>query len=161
MKFLWVTLLLFLTAFGLLLWTSDQVTWQGERTIYAATCEGGNWVGLRCTGQLAAGDRHRFRASKSRHEVIYWIAGSKAPSGKFTDCDVKDRDNWTCNAQIGQPPVIAFELSHGRPTAHLAGLTLPYHGIAKVKWLALGAGLGWSDEADFSNESPAARPGKH
>ena len=31
------------------IWASDRITLQGERTIYTVNCEGGNWVGNRCT----------------------------------------------------------------------------------------------------------------
>ena len=88
-------LVLVLAALAILVWASDHITLQGERTIYSVTCEGGAWDGLRCTGRLAAGDRYRFRASPSRNEVLYWVAGSRAPSGKYTDCKVASRDNWT------------------------------------------------------------------
>ena len=67
-------------ALGVFIWSSDRVTLEGERTVYTVTCEQGAWDGLRCTGRIAAGDRHRFRSSRSRREVVYWIAGSAAPS---------------------------------------------------------------------------------
>ncbi len=158
MKVFWAALSLFLVVFGTLLWASDQVTLQGERTIYTVECQGGHWEGLRCTGRLVPGNRHRFRSSRSRHEVLYWIAGSKSPSGKLSDCQVKDRDNWSCNAEIGQPPTIAHELTQGRPTSHLAGLAVPFHAVAKMKWLALEAGFDGFHEADFSNDLSAFPP---
>src|SRR5664279_4924927 len=67
---------------GILIWASDRITLQGERTIYSVICEGGDPVSLRCTSRLAVGERYRFRASVCRNEVVYWIAGSRARSGK-------------------------------------------------------------------------------
>jgi hypothetical protein len=160
MKVLWGTFILALTVFAILLWGSDQVTWEGERTIYAVTCEGGNWSGLTCAGHLAAGERYRFRASRSRNEVVYWIAGSKSPSGKYSDCQVKDRDNWTCNSQTGQPASIALGLSRGRPTSQAPGLVVPFHAVTKWKWLALVAGLSLSTDADFGSDSASPPPRK-
>jgi hypothetical protein len=85
---LWVFLILGLVGLGTLIWASDHVTLEGERTIYTVTCESGVWDGLRCTGRLVAGDRYRFRSSRSRNEVMYWTAGSDAPSGKYASCQV-------------------------------------------------------------------------
>jgi hypothetical protein len=135
------------------------MTWQGERTIYGVNCEGGAWSGLRCSGRLVEGDRFRFRASQARSEVLYWVAGSKARSGKLSDCQVKDRDNWACNAEVGQPPVIALEFSNGRPVPQANGLVLPFHAVRKWKWLALHAGVSWLAYADFSSDLPYSRKG--
>lgn len=82
-----------LVVLALLVWMSDAITLQGERTIYTVNCEHGDWEGSRCTGTMVASDRYRYRASKSRSEVIFWIGGSSLPSGRYTDCDVKNRGN--------------------------------------------------------------------
>ena len=86
------------------LWASDKITYEGERTIYTVRCEQGNWEGLQCKGRMVAGDRYRFRASVSKQEVLYWVVGSSQPSGKFSRCTVKDRGNWSCEANADQPP---------------------------------------------------------
>ena len=49
-----------------LLWGSDRITLQGERTIFTVDCAGGVWEGARCTGNLVPGKRYAFRASKAR-----------------------------------------------------------------------------------------------
>jgi hypothetical protein len=140
------------------IWASDRITLQGERTIHTVACEGGAWDGLRCTGHLVAADRYRFRSSHARNEVLYWIAGSKAPSGKFTDCRVQDRDNWTCNVESGQPPSIAHELSGGRPTSHLNGIDASFHAVSKGKWWALSSGILAFTDADYSSDSGSPPP---
>jgi hypothetical protein len=158
MKTLWPFLLAMIVIIGGMMWVSDWITLEGERTVYTVTCPGGVWDGLRCTGRIAAGDRYRFRASRSRGEVLYWIAGSSAPSGKYTDCQVANRANWTCNVQIGQPLSIALEFSNGRPTFYGAGLTAPFYGVAKWKWWAIHFGIPGITEADFRNRTDSPRP---
>jgi len=145
---------------ALLIWGSDRVTLQGERTIYTVKCERGAWVGLQCTGRIVAGDRHRFRSSRSRNEVLHWIAGSGAPSEKFTDCKVTDRDNWSCTFQPGQPRTITYVLAHGRPVSGGVERVLPCHAVVKWKWWALRAGISGFTKADYSNAStPNPLPG--
>jgi hypothetical protein len=158
MKILWISFILGFGGLAFLLWGSDQITWQGERTIYTAACERGAWQGLHCSGQLAAGDLYRFRASRSRNEVLYWVAGSPAPSGKFAACKVKDRDNWTCNAQADQPPSIAHALSHGKPVPYGSGIAMPFHGVSKWKWWALKMGIPGITEADHANAAVPPPP---
>jgi hypothetical protein len=133
-----------------LLWGSDRITLQGERTIFTVDCAGGVWEGARCTGYLVPGKRYAFRASKARQEVLYWIRGSEAPSGRYTDCSVTDRDNWSCNVVIdGEPRTIAFEMVKGQPTRVGSGLVLPYHSVPKWKWWLMD--LGFSSFRDASN----------
>ena len=155
-----VLLILLLGGFGIMIWASDRVTLKGDRTIYAVACERGVWEGLRCTGRLTAGDRHRFRASPSRKEVLFWIAGSNAPFGKYTDCQVTNRDNWTCNVLADEKPSIAHELSHGKPTSKGTGSVLPFHAVAKWKWWALRARISGFTEADYGSEPSDANSGK-
>ena len=102
------------------IWASDRITLEGERTIYTVACEQGVWDGLRCTGRIRPAERYRFRASRSRHEIVYWIAGSPKASGKYLDCDVTDRDRWNCKAGPGDLPTIAHELQDGKPVQRAA-----------------------------------------
>ncbi|HEX7441836.1 MAG TPA: hypothetical protein VF319_17250, partial [Caldimonas sp.] len=83
-------------ALGFAAWASDFVTMQGERTIYTVDCKNGVWQGDRCGGQVVAGTRYRFRALKPHGEVIFWMVGSKEPSGKFNECTIQDGRNWVC-----------------------------------------------------------------
>ena len=133
---------------GVIIWAGDKITLKGERTIHTVQCVDGNWVGWRCTGVMVAGDRYRFRASRTRQEVIFWVVGSKQPSGKYTDCVVKDRDNWKCNASPGQPPAITHTLINGRPDD---GGTVPpsIHGVEKWKWWLLRGGIHAFANADY------------
>lgn len=126
---------------AVVLWGSDRITLQGERTIFTVNCDRGSWQGNRCTGDLAPGSQYAFRASHARNEVLYWVRGSNAPSGKFSDCMVKDRDNWTCNVHIDQQPALTFEMSKGKPTRGLLGLGMPFHSVPKWKWWALSLGI--------------------
>jgi len=124
------------------------VTLQGERTIYSVNCAQGVWEGLQCTGRLVADERYVFRANARRHEVIYWVRGSNAPSGTYTDCTVIDRDNWSCNVRTDLPPTIAYEMANGRPTQGGHGLTLPFHHVPKWKWWLMRIGVHTFSEAN-------------
>jgi hypothetical protein len=153
-----IYLLVIVGALGVFIWSSDRITLEGQRTIYTVTCEHGDWDGLRCSGRLAAGDRYRFRSSRSRNEVAYWIAGSAAPSGKYTDCNVTDRDFWSCKPQAGEPPSITHELSDGRPVQRVAGVDLPFHAVTKWKWWVLRMGIPGLRKADYSNSVNPHKP---
>ena len=123
---------------GLLVWTSDSITLQGERTVYTAECHGGDWQGERCTGNLIAGQRFRFRALKAHREVLFWTVGSsKAPSGKFTDCTIQDGRNWRCKANSDLRQSITLEMSHGQPVPDSSGIAHSFHQIPKWRWLLL------------------------
>jgi hypothetical protein len=135
-------------AVSLLIWGSDRITLQGERTIYTVECEQGVWQDNRCTGRLVAGERYAFRASPRRHEVLYWVRNSNAPSGKYSDCAVTDRNNWSCNVQVGQLPSIAYELKDGRPTRSGGGLTMAFHDVPKWKWWLIDIGVSVFREAN-------------
>lgn len=130
-----------------MMWGSDWITLQGERTIYTVRCDNGSWDGDRCTGRLVPGDRHAFRASRSRNEVVYWIRESKAPSGKYTDCMVKDRDNWSCNVRTDQKPGITFEMTHGKPTHTQMNDIGAFHAVAKWEWWLMKLGCRFFHQA--------------
>ncbi len=155
---LFILSVLVAAALAVFIWASDRITMEGERTVYTVTCEQGAWDGLRCTGRMAAGDRHRFRASRSRHEIVYWIAGSSKPSGKYTDCDVTDRDRWACKAREGDPPSITHAIEDGRPVHQAGGSDAPYHAVTKWKWWAINAGIPGFRKADFSSTLDPRHP---
>jgi hypothetical protein len=132
--------------FALLVWGSDRITMQGERTIYTVDCEGGAWTGTHCGGRLVAGSRYAFRASALRKEVIYWTRGTSDPSGTYSDCNVVDRDNWVCKVRADQPAAITHEMKNGRPMRDAQVQTPNHHDVAKWKWWALRLGLpGFAD----------------
>jgi hypothetical protein len=126
-----------LAVLALLIWGSDRITMQGERTIYTVECAGGAWEGTHCPGKLVPGPRYAFRASRTRGEVLHWIRGSTEPSGRYSDCTIKDRDNWSCNAQVDGKPQLTYEMVNGRPTRGVGGLTTAFHDVPKWKWWAL------------------------
>jgi hypothetical protein len=136
-----------LSAFGLLIWASDHITMQGERTIYTVKCEGGKWEGTRCTGRLVPAQRYGFRASPARGEVIYWVRGSAEPSGKLSGCKVVDRDNWSCTMAADQTPVAAFEMKKGRPTRADDPRVIAFREVPKWKWWLMDVGVGVFSEA--------------
>ena len=142
------TIVLLLIA-GTLIWASDQITLQGQRTIYTVDCVNGSWDAKRCTGQLVAGNRYRFRASKARQEVVFWVAGSNEPSGKYADCTVKDRGNWSCTVAEGQPASITNEMANNSPTRKDAGTATPVRAVPKWKWWVLRTGLPVFKEVAF------------
>ncbi|MEP7181667.1 MAG: hypothetical protein ABI886_05740 [Betaproteobacteria bacterium] len=143
-----VRVLLALGVLAGIIWVSDRVTLEGERTVYGVDCKGGEWRDEVCAGRMTPGPLYRFRASRTRQEVIFWIAGSAEPSGKYTDCMVRDRGNWTCNRRLDQPASIAYEMIDGVPTRSGSGLTIAYHAVPKWKWWALRTGLPLFSEAD-------------
>ena len=144
-----VRVLLAIAVLAGIIWVSDRVSMEGERTVYGVVCKDGEWRGETCTGRIAPGPQYRFRASRSRQEVIFWIAGSTEPSGKYTDCAVKDRGNWTCNRRMDQPSSIAYEMVDGKPARGGTGLTVPFHAVHKWKWWALRTGLPLFSQADY------------
>jgi hypothetical protein len=123
--------------FGVLAWASDFFTLQGEWTVYTVECKQGTWSGDQCSGKLAAAERYRFRALKPHGEVFFWIVGSAEPSGRFTQCEIKNRKNWACKANADSPRSITLELSNGRPVPDPTANTRPFHAVPKVTWLLL------------------------
>ncbi len=139
---------LVIVALGVFIWSTDRITFQGERTVYTVTCDGGAWVDAHCTSKLVATARYTFRASRSRQEVLYWIVGSNTPSGRYADCHVENRGNWSCNVAIGnQPPTVTYEMKNDRPVPGLEGLAVPFHAVPKWKWWAIRYGIGRFSEA--------------
>ena len=151
MKRRWVSgavmALLFVLVVVALVWASDRITLQGERTIYTVQCADGVWEGGHCTGRLVAGPRYAFRVSPRRHEVLHWIRGSEEPSLRFTGCDVKNRDNWSCAADPGQPPTIAYAMRDGRPVLQGDAAIGSFHDVSKWKWWAIRYGVNFFTDA--------------
>ncbi len=145
----WIAIVLVVSGLVVVLWASDKITYEGERTIYSVRCEQGDWDGLACRGTMVAGDRYRFRASKSKQEVLYWVVGSAAPSGKYAQCKVKDRGNWSCPENAGQPPTITHEMVNGRPLRDGSGRDLPFHAVPKWVWWVLDAGIHVYNKAGY------------
>jgi hypothetical protein len=123
---------------ALLIWSSDFITLQGERTVYTAACDGGSWQGEQCTGNLLAGERFRFRALKAHREVLFWTVGSSTEaSGKFNDCNIQDGRNWSCKANADLAITITHEMSRGQPVPDLSGIGRSFHQLPKWRWWLL------------------------
>ena len=137
----WATFVIIAAALIVAMWASDKITYEGERTIYTVRCEQGSWDGLLCRGTMVAGERYRFRASVSKQEVLYWVVASSQPSGKYTQCVVKDRGNWSCEASAGQPRTIARAMMNGRPRREGDEQHIAFHAVPKWVWWVLDAGL--------------------
>ena len=135
-----VTLLVLLIAVTTAAWATDFVTLESEWTIYTANCSSA-WQANHCTGKLLPGDRHRFRALKAHREVLYWTAGDMGESGRFVRCDIMDGRNWACPANPGSPPAITRRMVRGIPDPDKDADRLPFHRIAKVRWVALTYGI--------------------
>ncbi len=129
-------LALLFAALALFIWATDSVTLQGERTIYTAICAAGAWAGDSCNGRLEAAQRYRFRALKSKGEVVYWTAGSREPSGKLASCEIQDGRNWTCKEATGEPRAIAHEMRQGFAVIS-AGDAAPFRTVKKWRWFLL------------------------
>ena len=123
------------------IWTTDKITLQGERTIYTVNCANGNWDGKRCTGELDAGPRYRYRALKARGEVLFWVLGANEPSSKLTGCTIQDGRNWTCPVSPHASQSITLGLVSGDPLTNPAWPTRPLHAVSKMTWIFLS--LGW------------------
>lgn len=123
------------------IWTTDQVTFQGERTVYTVTCANGAWDGNRCTGELAAGPRYRYRALKARGEVLFWVLGANEPSSKLTGCTIQDGRNWTCPVSADAKGSVTLALVSGTPQRDAAWPTRPLHAVSKMTWIFLNNGL--------------------
>lgn len=145
----WLFFGLIVVFLALVLWASDKITYEGERTVYAVRCENGSWDGLVCRGKMVAAERYRFRASVSKREVLYWVVGSPDPSGKYSQCQVKDRGNWSCPEAAGQPPTITREMVNGRPKRDGDPNALPFHAVPKWMWWILDAGLHLYSKAGY------------
>jgi hypothetical protein len=135
--------------FALWMWLTDFITFQGENTVYTVSCQGGEWQGERCTGRLAASERYRFRALRNRGEVLFWRLRSSEPSGRFTQCQVRDGRNWTCPPGADAGRTIALAVEHGRAVRDAGGRTLPFRAVQKWRWLLLDAGLYAGDTAQY------------
>ena len=138
----WVSVIVVLAGLGFAGWCSDFVTMQGERTVYTVECRNGAWQGNRCSGQLAAGERYRYRALRPHSEVIFWTVGSKAPSGKFGECTIKDGRNWQCKANADAPRSITLQMAEGVPVAGPSAVTRSFRAVTKWRWLLLQRGWG-------------------
>lgn len=124
-----------------LIWKTDRVTMQGERTVYTVNCVHGTWAGNRCTGEVSAGPRYRYRALKARREVLFWVLGSPDPSSKLTDCTIQDGRNWTCPVSKDAPQSLTLEMANGAPVRNTAWPTQVFHAVSKVTWLLLDLGF--------------------
>jgi hypothetical protein len=145
---LFVPVLVVAVLISVLAWAGDYVTLQGERTVYTVECKQGTWNGDRCTGKLAAADRYRFRALRVHREVLFWIVGSTEPSGRFTQCDIKDGRNWVCKPNADSPRAITLAMARGRPVPDPAADTRAFHAVSKVRWLLLKYEIAFGNTAD-------------
>ena len=145
----WFAIVLVVGGLAAVLWASDKITYEGERTVYTVRCDRGEWDGLQCRGTMVAADRYRFRASVVKQEVLYWVVGSPAPSGKFAQCKVRDRGNWACPDTVGQPQTIAHEMVNGRPKRDGTDRDLPFRAVPKWVWWVLNSGVHMYNKAGY------------
>ena len=148
MRRVWAFVILLLAALIFSAWASDFITMQGERTVYTVECRGGSWQDDRCSGNLVAGNRYRYRALKPHNEVIFWTVGASDRSGKFDDCAIKDGRNWAFSCKPGSDAArsITLVMSEGVPVPGPPGVTLPFRAVSKWRWLLL--------ERGFSSDKP-------
>jgi hypothetical protein len=144
----WFFVLACLTALAVFLWASDKITLEGERTVYTVDCHAGFWEGAHCSGKLEAVERFRFRALKPHREVIFWTVGASDPSGKFSDCDIKDGRNWVCRPTADAKRTITLQMKKGEPVLDASGQGRLFHAIAKWRWYLLHIGVPVGSDAD-------------
>ena len=138
----WGILLAVVAALGVFMWAVDYITLEGEWTIYTVQCQAGKWIEDRCTGEVRAGNRYRFRALKNRNEVVFWIAGVNEPSGKLTPCAVHNRANWKCLPNADAERSITLEMRKGRAVPKTLTDNPTIHAVPKWQWFLLRYGKG-------------------
>jgi len=141
MRNVWIALACMVMIAALSGWANDFISPTGERTVYTADCRQGTWVGNRCTGNIVAGDRFKFRASRAHGEVIFWTTGSPEPSGKFSGCSIESGRNWSCPPSVDAAHTITLSIVHGQPIPDRQRRTRDLHSVSKLRWLALRQGL--------------------
>ena len=130
--------------FGLavMMWSADVISFEDERTIYTAECQGGDWTEGRCTGRLKAADRIRFHASKDRDEVVFWKIGAPHQVERLAPCAVQDGRNWSCApAGDGITPVPLAPDQGPCPARPGRQSQPPLHVIKKWRWWMLKVGV--------------------
>lgn len=142
-----MTLLFVLAILVLTGWLHDFITLSGGRTVYTVDCSGGVWRGSTCTGRLVPGERYRFKVLRPHGEVLFWTAGSNAPSGKLSDCVIVNAREWACRRAPGEPQPIMHAMKNGHAVA--MGAQVPtHHSVEKWKWLMLEQGATFFHDAD-------------
>ena len=136
----WIAITL-LAVMAYFIWTTDKITFQGERTVYTVVCNNGEWNANRCSGELTAGPRYRYRALKARGEVLFWVLGTNEPSSKLTGCTIQDGRNWNCPVSPDAKNSITLALASGDPQSNPAWPTRPMHVVSKMTWIFLDNGL--------------------
>ena len=114
----------------------------------------GAWQGDRCSGQVVAGTRYRYRALKPHGEVIFWTVGTNEPSGKFSECTIQDGRNWVCKVCADAARSITLQMAQGVPVAAAPAVTRPFRAVSKWRWLLLQRGF----TADHAVPVAAAAP---
>ena len=146
---IWSALFALLALMVALIWASDAITLQGERTVYAVECRQGTWRDAHCDGQLVPGHRYRFRALKAHREVIFWTSGAASePSGKLPDCEITDGRNWVCKPNGDAPRPITLQMSRGIPLADSSGHANPFHAVSKIRWYLMQSGYSFGSDAN-------------
>jgi hypothetical protein len=130
-----------------MMWASDWVTLENERTVYTVDCQDGMWQGTHCTGMLVAGPRYRFRALRQRAEVLFWTVGNTEPSGKLAPCVITNGRNWTCSPCPDAERTITLQMSLGRPVAKPDGPARAFHALPKWRWWLLRGGIALGSDA--------------
>jgi len=138
---IWIFLACVFVAIACYAWATDYVTLAGERTVHTAGCAGGTWVANRCTGTLVPAERYRFRALRARGEVLFWTAGVREPSSKYTGCTITSGRDWSCPANADASRTITLAMKAGDPVPDPQGHTRAFHSVSKVRWLLLRAGI--------------------
>jgi hypothetical protein len=65
---------------------------------------------------------------------VHWIRGSGAPSVTWRQCEVNDRDNWTCTREAASGGAPAVEMQAGRLSGGMPDAGAPVRQIAKWRW---------------------------
>jgi hypothetical protein len=130
-----------------LVWASDWITLQDERTVFTADCERGTWQGARCSGRLVAGPRYRFHVLKAHGEVLFWSVGDAQPAGKLAPCAITDGREWACGPGADPGRTITLRMSRGRPIPTPGVATRPFHAVPKWRWWLLRCGITLGSDA--------------
>jgi hypothetical protein len=111
-----------------------------EEHVYMAKCTLGKWEGNHCFGRLVAGPRYRFEIDAATKDVRFWSSDAPAIRGEYSNCQVTDGANWSCDPSA-HSPTIAHQMVDGHPVADPQSQPEPLREIQKWRWLLLSIGI--------------------
>ena len=136
-RYVWLAYGLALIFLVIFAWGSDFFSPKGERTLYTARCQNGQWEDGHCTGRLESAERIRYKVQKLHREVAYRAVGASSPAGHLTRCTITNGRNWSCAEDSGPPGSITLGLTNGKPDQSTPGHARTERCVSKWTWFRL------------------------